>query len=365
MLSQEKPRVSSGIFCESTPCDPTPEDRTEVDGRSRALRVGELVEVRSVEEIMATLDEHGSLEGMPFMPEMFAFCGQRFRVLKSAHKTCDRAGGGNIMSVSGAVHLEGVRCDGSAHDGCEAGCRIFWKEAWLKPVQPRDSESLPATVIARQSICKIDKLKHRVRSTTADGRQRYSCQATEQLKFSTHLPWWDLRQYTRDFLSGNASLRLMLWSFLVFLFNRIQRYRGGSRFPDTHGTQTKSPKQLLDLQPGELVQIKSMDEIHQTLHVDEHNRGLTFDKEMVKFCGRQARVLRRVDKIIDEKTGQMIRLKGDCIILEGVACDGDYRRFCPRGIYPYWREIWLTRVEQRDLHTIAGVDGRAVVGTQG
>ena len=31
-----------------------------------------------------------------------------------------------------SVHLEGVRCDGSGHDGCEACCLIFWKEAWLK-----------------------------------------------------------------------------------------------------------------------------------------------------------------------------------------------------------------------------------------
>ena len=30
--------------------------------------------------------------------------------------------------------LEDLRCDGSAHDGCQAECRVFWKEAWLKRV---------------------------------------------------------------------------------------------------------------------------------------------------------------------------------------------------------------------------------------
>ena len=47
------------------------------------------VEVRSKEEILATLDSKGQLDGMPFMPEMFAFCGERFQVFKRAHKGCD------------------------------------------------------------------------------------------------------------------------------------------------------------------------------------------------------------------------------------------------------------------------------------
>jgi hypothetical protein len=33
--------------------------------------------------------------------------------------------------------------------------------------------------------------------------------------------------------------------------------------------------------------------------------------------------------------------------LKDVVCEARYaicRRFCPRAIYPYWREIWLERV---------------------
>jgi hypothetical protein len=41
----------------------------------------------------------------------------------------------------------------------------------------------------------------------------------------------------------------------------------------------------------------------------------------------------------------MISLPRDCIILEDVTCQADYHRFCPRRIYPYWREIWLRRVD--------------------
>ena len=39
------------------------------------LRAGDLVQVRSKEEILKTLDEKGQLENLPFMPEMFEFCG--------------------------------------------------------------------------------------------------------------------------------------------------------------------------------------------------------------------------------------------------------------------------------------------------
>ena len=44
----------------------------------------------------------------------------------------------------------------------------------------------------------------------------------------------------------------------------------------------------------------------------------------------------------------MVAMKDPCIILEGVVCKGrysDYRMFCPRELYPYWREIWLERVD--------------------
>src|SRR5580698_5184957 len=100
---------------------------------SARLKVGDWVEVCSKEEILRTLDTSGQLEGMPFMPEMFAFCGRRFQVYKSAHKTCDTVFPVRGRRVEHAIHLD-TRCDGSAHGGCQAGCMIFWKEAWLKPV---------------------------------------------------------------------------------------------------------------------------------------------------------------------------------------------------------------------------------------
>jgi hypothetical protein len=42
----------------------------------------------------------------------------------------------------------------------------------------------------------------------------------------------------------------------------------------------------------------------------------------------------------------MVELKNECLLLDGVVCSGDHstgRWFCPRAIYPYWREDWLER----------------------
>ena len=44
------------------------------------LSAGDWAEVRSKEEILAPLDGNGCLDGLPFMPKMFKWCGQRFQV---------------------------------------------------------------------------------------------------------------------------------------------------------------------------------------------------------------------------------------------------------------------------------------------
>src|SRR5260370_39335675 len=102
---------------------------------------GDWGEGRGREEILKALDAQGRLEGLPFMPEMFEFCAGRFRVFKRAHKTCDPPNGIRGRRMLRTVHLESARCNGGAHDGCQARCLIFWKEAWLKKVAPGDTKS--------------------------------------------------------------------------------------------------------------------------------------------------------------------------------------------------------------------------------
>jgi len=331
------------------------------------LKAGDWVEVRSREEILATLDQDGRLENLPFLAEMLQYCGQKLRVFKRADKTCDYIQRWSIRRLKDAVHLEGIRCDGTAHDGCQAGCLIFWKEAWLRragsdySVFPAEGLRQAAAPVENAGLCTIESLLAASHSQNAEGETVYSCQATDVPKFTTYMSFWDPRQYIRDLRSGNLNSGLegdllghralelilaiirLLQASIIGLFNEVQERRRGNRYPFIEGTAEKSPVELLNLQPGELVEVRSKEEIMATLDRSQRNRGLWFDSEMLPYCGGIYRVLRRVHRIVDEKTGKMVNMKNPCIVLEGVVCKSDFHRLCPRAIYPYWRESWLRR----------------------
>jgi hypothetical protein len=332
------------------------------ESRSLNLRAGELVDVRSEAEILATLDADGTLDGLPFMPEMLAFCGQRLWVDKRADKACDTIHYSGSRRLYDTVLLAGARCTGEAHGGCQARCLLFWKEAWLRRAEP----NAPGGPAPRPSGDRARLIRAtRAAGTPGEDGERYRCQATDLLRASSPMAWWDVRQYARDVRSGNVRLRdvaaaalfrgfqqllrLRGYRLLVWSYNRVQSWRRGQPYPfPLQGTLDKSPRGTLDLQPGELVRVKSREEIVRTLNRRNRNHGLSFDPEMVRYCGNVYRVLARVDRVIEESTGRMISLTNDCIILDDVVCRAEYsarRLFCPRSLYPFWREIWLERVD--------------------
>jgi hypothetical protein len=336
---------------------------------NKSFVVGSWVEVRSKEEILQTLDRDGRLEGMPFMPEMFAFCGQRFRVQKRAHKTCDTVVPIRSRRVANAVHLE-TRCNGMAHGGCQAGCLLFWKDAWLKPFTPATSSSPVLASAKVNSACCTENDVIRASRSTNDSEHdpRYVCQATLLPYYTSSLSPYDFRQYWEDLTSGNVrfgrwlrglfyityqtiiNLGVGLGAPLRWLYETFQRLHGGLPYPRRLGKLppgSKTPSIDLNLQVGEWVRVKSFNDILATCTTDYRNRGMIFDAEMMPYCGRTYRVHKRVTQILDEKTGRMMTMKNPCIILQNVVCQGAYsecRMFCPRQIYPYWREIWLERV---------------------
>jgi hypothetical protein len=348
-----------------------PSDRLKqavLPGQDTDMKVhaGDWVEVRSKEEILGTLDHGGRSDNLPFMPQMFEYCGKRFRVQSRAYKTCDTVSGHYVgRRLPDGVHLD-IRCDGRAYGGCQAGCLIFWKSAWLKPV---DGPGLEPRAGAPEPKCTENDVRRATTYADLSGETRYSCQATELLRYTEPLRWWDARQYVEAYTSGNRSLLEIcrglwyLWyyySTLAFsekwgrparwLYNRVQVLRSGVPFPRMKGkipTGQPTPRGDLDLQPGEFVRVKSYEEILATLDTRLSNRGLWFDAELVPYCGRVYRVSTRVERFVDERTGRMRTLRTPAVILENVTCKAHYagqRMFCPRAIYSWWREIWLERV---------------------
>ena len=100
-----------------------------------------------------------------------------------------------------------------------------------------------------------------------------------------------------------------------------------------------------DLKPGDIVKVRSFDEIDTTL--DEWNRlhGCTFMKEMEQYCGTKQVVLKRVENFLDECDYRMKRAK-KTVILKDVFCDGVAEfKGCDRACFFFWREEWLKKIK--------------------
>ncbi len=319
----------------------------------RPLRPGDVVEVRSAAEILETLDGKGALDHLPFMPEMLAHVGRRYTVSRRVDKACNTVDATGSRRMYDTVYLEDLRCDGSGHDGCQAGCRIYWKEAWLRRVddQPGRADSNGQR---GQASTELERL---VRDATRATRElkgervvAWRCQATDALEYSERLKTSSLAQYWREFRNGNfGPFRYLLLLVRGFVLEVARRLRLLKALP-LHGPGAAPPAEL-GVQPGDLVQVRSADEIEATLDEEGFNRGLSFDREMLPYCGQTFRVKDTVDRIIDEKTGRMIKIPKDSLILEGAVCSGERTPgcwFCPRQIYPFWREAWVSPVEASD-----------------
>lgn len=338
------------------------------------LRVGDTVQVRTPSEILATLDERGRLEELPFMPQMIAHCGQRFRVSRRAHKLCDTVNGTGARRLTGAVFLGEVQCDGQAFGGCEMECSIVWKEAWLQRVDECAEPGVvdpsnPAPQRGRDELTRLAIRGTRRADAQHDpGSPTYACQATQIPFATTRLSMWDPRQYVDDLTSGNARLSqivsvlaffvydtiatsgLGVGAFMRWAYERVQALRGGAPYPARPGKlPRKSPTPTIDLgiRAGDLVQVKTQAEILETVTEDLVNRGMMFHPEMVSSCAGTFSVAKRVSRLMNEKTGKVVELKNPCLVLDGVPCRGHYSKplLCPRGMSPYWREIWVERIE--------------------
>lgn len=312
----------------------------------RPLRRGNLVRVKSAEEIVRTLNSDGTLDGLPFMPEMLEYCGRQFHVyhrvvqcvIDAAHLS--QLEGSFVRRFEGdnVVVLDNVRCSGTHHGGCQRGCSLFWKTAWLEPLE----KSMPQKAAAAgEAPCGASGVEMKLRTRQESGR--YFCQSSELPKVTRNLTAAQrILNCFRSVIVGNESVWTMLKLIGTWTYWRIRKGLFGV-YP--RGTQRTTPTEMLGLRPGELVEVKSLEEIVATLNRRGRNRGLHFSEDQRLHCGRRFRVRSRAEKLIAEGTGEMKRME-NTVILEDAICDSSHYSFggCSRRDLQYWREIWLRRV---------------------
>jgi hypothetical protein len=324
--------------------------------QGKRLRRGDVVEVRPPEEILQTLEAEGALDHLPFMPEMLEFVGKRFRVTRRALTVCYSGPGGfRGFHTNDFVTLDGIRCSGAAHDGCQKACIIFWRESWLKKA---DTSTDPPPTDRRGMAQLRNLLKVSIDPKT------YYCQATELPKVTHMLSRWGrMARYLSGLRFGNFNVVEMARHFATFLFWWTRRKLFGVY---ARGSGTSTPTECLNLKPGEWVEVKPMKSIIKTLDERGHNRGLYFSPDMRLWCGQRLRVKGRLDKMIVDGTGQMRQLR-NTVYLEGSTCGCSYVGLgmagCSRCEFTYWREIWLRRCDGRGDEELISPFGKLAMRT--
>ena len=291
---------------------------------------GVQVRVKSAAEILATLDSRGALDGLPFMPEMLAFCGRTLTVHRRAEMTCVEGQG--LRSMRDTVLLEAARCDGAAHDGCQRGCLMFWKEAWLAPADGPDAP-LP----------KADASEMIAALPVKDG-DRYLCQSTALGAATGALSKWNFGHLFGDVRRGELSPAGLIAFVARVPVNRVRRLAGLPELDVLKGVATRPSRGDLGLRAGEWVRVKPVEALRQFITPESRNAGMTFEPEMTRFAGALHQVDFPVERIIHEETGRMVTLR-QTVALKGVTCEGRCTRNCPRANPLYWRESWLERAE--------------------
>ena len=300
-------------------------------GPERPFRVGARVAIKSAAEILATLDMNGRHEGLPWMPQMVDLCGESATIVKWVTSSCMPSENGVLYGgVSDAVLLNVGRCDGQSFGGCQMDCPLIWKTAWLSNEETFKVDDCSDAASELRELAETNAI-------TADGCAK--CQATQLVHIANPETGSRLKQYANEMNLNRVSMSTIATSFCGGMLARLSGASGA-----VQGVLKRTPVTDLQLKVGEKVRVKSRDEIVDTLNADGKNRGLWFDPVMLRYCGQELTVSKRVTVLVDETNGKIRNLKVPSVVLDDLRCDSSQRRFCVRLLQLFWREAWLERV---------------------
>jgi hypothetical protein len=294
---------------------------------------GKFVRIKNEKEIFDSLDNNSSFEKLPFMPEMLEFCGSIFQIQSVVNKTCYEHNGLQFgeFPQNNVVTLKNVRCNGAHHADCQRGCLIFWKTEWLELVEDN------------ADCIKISTEEYKTNLKIKSSPYIYFCQMTESKNFL--MPINKNRKVVsalKDFVVKNVSLFGLFRNVLLPVYLKLK----GSFFFILYKQPEKVSDQSLNLKSSDIIKVKTLREIIKTLDSKGKNRGLSFNENMMKYCGKKFSVKDRIEKIILGSSGEIMDLK-NTVLLKEVEPEC-YHVFgnCPKRELTYWREIWLEKVTE-------------------
>jgi hypothetical protein len=169
---------------------------------------------------------------------------------------------------------------------------------------------------------------------------------------------------TQSFLRRVKLSLAVPWNYHVKRWIK-QAYRSyAKRFHSNKPVLVNLPQPILDTQPdtqqqqlegvdllrsgklstGDWVRVRSWEEIQPMLDPFKETRGCAFLEDMRKYCGTKQRVLKSMERFLDERDYKVKKVRG-VILLENVICNGTPTfGKCDRCCFLFWREEWLERI---------------------
>lgn len=110
-------------------------------------------------------------------------------------------------------------------------------------------------------------------------------------------------------------------------------------------TMAKPTREVVHLQIGDRVRVRSREEILAMLDQWKEYRGCAFLENMWQYCGSEQHVFRVMERFLDERDYRVKKTKG-LVLLDGLYCEGTpvFGR-CDRSCLLFWREEWLDKIE--------------------
>jgi hypothetical protein len=138
-------------------------------------------------------------------------------------------------------------------------------------------------------------------------------------------------------------LKRILKRRMRYLLNAVSAIASTASKADA-AAESRTTAAAAPLQSGDMVRVRSKDEIQKTLNNWNQLNRCSFMEEMWPHCGTTRRVLKRVERFLDERDYLIKKCKG-ILILDNVLCQGtkDFGS-CDRACFFFWREEWLEKV---------------------
>ena len=298
-------------------------------------------------------------------PRCCVWCGRRLRVDKLALKLCDTIDwtGMYRMRRRGALGRVALRRAGARRLPGRLQHLLEGGLAQAGPGRRTRTRARPRgragpAPVARCTLATLTAATRRPADPAAPGEERYACQATELLRAAPErIPSWDVRQYVQDVRSGNAGALATIRTVAV---GTLQRVPGRQPAPAAPAAADPGRPQVSRSSRAASRRRRSTRSAcspasgfgSSARRRSSRRSTSTTPTAACRSTGRCCPTAGRRPGCCAGSSGSSTRrpagccsFKNPCIVLDDVTCTAAYHRQCPRGIYPYWREIWLERVE--------------------